>query len=135
MNKIKILIVEDDPIVSFLHKKLIVKRNICSSPQNFINGLEALDFICEDSLKDEGIYYLILLDINMPLMNGWEFLEALKEHEVANRTEVVIVTSSPDKSDQEKAKKIDIVADYIEKPLINFDPVVRIKRKLEEKYQ
>lgn len=129
---VKVLIVEDDPMVSFLHKALVVKRNICTDPQMFMNGVEALDHLLEDAEKDSESRYLILLDINMPLMNGWEFLEALKDLEVAVRTEVVIVTSSPDKMDREKAKEYDLVSFYIEKPLLNFDPILQVKKKLEE---
>lgn len=132
MGKVKVMIVEDDPMVSFLHKALVVKRNICSSPKDFMNGVEALDYLLEDSKKEQDSFYLILLDINMPLMNGWEFLEALKNCEVANRTEVIIVTSSPDREDREKARNCKLVTDYIEKPLVNFDPVIKVKRKLEE---
>jgi CheY-like chemotaxis protein len=133
MKKVKVMIVEDDPMVSFLHKALIVKRDISSSPKDFMNGMEALDFILDDYKKDQEAFYLILLDINMPIMNGWEFLEALKDCEVAKRTEVVIVTSSPDRDDREKAKSFDLVTDYLEKPLINFEPVIKIKRDLEQK--
>lgn len=135
MEKIKVMIVEDDPMISFIHKELIVKRNICSSPKSFMNGLEALKFLNNDTNKDKEAYYLILLDINMPVMNGWEFLEALKECEVANRTEVVIVTSSPDRNDREKANRIDLVSNFIEKPLINFEPIIKLKRNMEQKIQ
>lgn len=133
MGKVKVLIIDDDPIVSFIHKSLVVKRNICSSPKNFSNGIEALDFLHVDSSKEQDTHYLILLDINMPLMNGWEFLDALKDMEVARRAQVVVVTSSPDKEDWEKANNLDLVAYYIEKPLANLDPVKKIKRKIEEK--
>lgn len=131
MGKIKVMIVEDDPMVTLVHRALIIKREICPSPQNFMNGVEALDFILEDSQKDKEAYYLILLDINMPLMNGWEFLEALQDCEVVNRTEVIIITSSPEKNDRQKAKEIDVISAYIEKPLIDFDVVLRVKRELE----
>lgn len=120
-------------MVSFLHKALVVKRNISSNPESFMNGMEAFDYLFEDAKKNVETYYLILLDLNMPLMNGWEFLEAIKDINVANRTEVIIVTSSPDREDREKARKIDLVSDFIEKPLINFDPVFKVKRKIEEK--
>lgn len=133
MGKVKVMIVEDDPMVTFLHKALVVKRDICAAPIDFMNGVEALDFILEDSDKDQEALYLILLDINMPLMNGWEFLEALEECEVASRTEVIIVTSSPDQEDLERAKKFELVTDYIEKPLINFEPVRKVKIELENR--
>lgn len=133
MGRVKVLVVEDDPMVTFLHKALLVKRNVCDHPFNFMNGVEALDFILHDSKEDKSALYLILLDLNMPLMNGWEFLEAIQDCEVANRSEVIIVTSSPDREDREKAGDFKLVRDYIEKPLINFEPVDKVKKELEKR--
>lgn len=132
MEKVKVIIVEDDPIISFLHKTLIVKRKICCSPVAFLNGIEALEYIVNDSINHKKTQYLILLDLNMPEMNGWEFLNSLKGYNVANRSEVIIVTSSPDRKDREKAEKNELVSEYLEKPLIDFDPVKKIKQKLEQ---
>lgn len=132
MRKVKVMIVEDDPMVTYLHKALLIKRNICKDPLIFMNGVEAFDFLINDSTLEEETQYLILLDINMPLMNGWEFLEALEDCEVAKRTAVLIVTSSPDIEDRLMAEKFAQVLGYIEKPLINFDPVIKLKRELEK---
>lgn len=131
---VKVLIVEDDPMVSFLHEALLVKRDICAHPESFMNGIEAIEYLVNDASGDSDSRYLILLDINMPLMNGWEFLEALEDLEVSKRTEVVIVTSSPDSKDRERAGKCNLVSHYLEKPLLNFEPIIRIKKKLEEKH-
>ncbi|MEG9328453.1 response regulator [Salinimicrobium catena] len=135
MEKVKVMIVEDDPMVTYIHKALLVKRDLCYDPLNFMNGVEALDFILDDSKKDKKALYLILLDINMPLMNGWEFLEAIQDCEVANRTEVIIVTSSPDPKDRCKAEELNLVTGYIEKPLINFDLVKKAKQHLEQRIE
>lgn len=135
MGKVKVMIVEDDPMVTFLHRALLIKRNICSSPKNFMNGIEALDFIFEDSQRNKEDLYLVLLDINMPLMNGWEFLAALQNTEVAKRTSVVIVTSSPHRGDRQKAKEIELVTEYLEKPLVNMESIREIKIQLEKRYK
>lgn len=133
MEKVKVLIVDDDPMISFLHKALVIRRNICSSPEGFMNGKEVLEFLINDSEREKECLYLILLDLNMPVMNGWEFLQALKELKMAGRTSVVIVTSSINQQDREKANTSRLVSEYIEKPLNDFSPVVRVKRELEER--
>lgn len=131
MGKVKVLVVEDDMMVSFLHKTLLVKKDICGEPLSFANGLEALDYILTDS-KDKETGYLILLDINMPVMNGWQFLDALKKHEVACRSEVIIVTSSPDQVDREKARNYKVVKRYVEKPIQDFGAIRSRKRELRQ---
>lgn len=135
MRRAEVIIIEDDPIVSYLHKQLIVKRNICNSPRAFLCGIKALEYLIENSDKNPDSVYLILLDLNMPNMSGWEFLDSLKQYSVVNRTEVIIVTSSPDREDRERAKKTGLVTEYLEKPLLDFKPVVKIKEMLEEKIQ
>lgn len=67
----------------------------------------------------------------MPDMDGWEFLDSLKRYEVVNRSKIIIVTSSPDRHDRERAKETGMVSEYLEKPLLDFGPVDKIKKMLE----
>lgn len=121
MQDIKVLIVEDDPMITFLHMNLVKKRGISPAPISFKNGREALDFIGSDSSKEAR--YMVLLDLNMPVMNGWEFLDEISDRDVADRIKVAIVTSSVDKADKEKAKKYDVVDSYLTKPLQDFSEI------------
>lgn len=112
---LRTLIVDDDKIVTFLQKKLVTKCDLDSDPYIFEKASDALKF-----LTDEGDFqteYLIMLDINMPGMNGWEFLEALENVPVKYNCHVVMVTSSIDRKDKLKAANNDYVVDYIEKPV------------------
>ncbi|MBU2995270.1 response regulator [Cellulophaga baltica] len=114
--KFEILLVDDDPIVQFLHKSVLIECNL-PDQKLFSNGELVLNYIIEN--KDNDTMFLILLDINMPIMNGWEFLEQLRSHVLKPILKVIIVTSSIDSVDKEKAKKYPEVFEFFEKPLEN----------------
>ncbi len=109
------LLVDDDKIVIFLHKTMVVKTGISTQPLVFNDGKQALDFLKAQYSEENA--YLILLDINMPIMNGWEFLDAIQELSYANKLYIIMVTSSVDGADKEMAKKYPQVIGYIEKPI------------------
>lgn len=110
----EILIVEDDLIVSRLHKFSFSGR----VPNNFhlcSNGREAIDHL--DDVAEEREKILVLLDLNMPVMNGWEFLEICHTRPYAKKLHVVVVTSSSFLDDKEKALQYERVKSYYRKPL------------------
>jgi len=108
-------IIDDDTVYVNLVKKLIQLKKLCDNILVFKNGREALEFFKDsESLPD-----LILLDINMPIMNGWEFLEQFNpiNRGLQNRPSLYVVSSSIDPVDFKKAKSIECVRDYISKPI------------------
>lgn len=111
---LEILLVDDDPIVQYLHKTILSKYNF-PTQKFFSNGALALDYILEN--RENDILFLVLLDINMPVMNGWAFLEKLKSFSIKPLVKVVIVTSSIDSLDKDKANNYQQVFEFIEKPL------------------
>lgn len=123
----KVVIVDDDPMMLFLHKKLISKSGICNDPLTFLNGEEALDFLLSQPVGES--YYTLLLDLNMPVMNGWQLLEALKDQQIADFVDVAIVSSSIDKRDREKAREYPIVTAYHPKPFYNLEEVRLMKQR------
>lgn len=128
MKNIRVMIVEDDPIISFLHKEVLKSNKIVDDPLVFMNGKEALDFILNDAGEK---FYLVLLDINMPVMNGWQFLDRMEnEKEIACRMKVAIVTSSINPSDKVKAKEYLTVDYYLSKPLFDFTEIREAIEKL-----
>lgn len=118
--ELKTLIVDDDMVVTFLNEAVVTESRLCEAPVTTANGKEALDYIAND-VDQQGVNnkakYLVLLDINMPVMNGWEFLDALKDTPYSDRVIVVLVTSSINTADHDKAKNYDHVVEYVEKPL------------------
>lgn len=119
----KILLVDDDPILLFLHQALLKKNELNYPIHTFKNGKEAWDFLKADA---PGNIYLISLDINMPVMNGWELLEELKASQIASQVDVIILTSSIDKADKIMAATYRMVVAYLEKPLFKVDKLKEI---------
>lgn len=111
----KILIVDDDSIVLFIHKQRIRNSGFQCDPLLFRNGKEALDYLIGDD--SPLTTKILLLDINMPVMDGWALLDALKEHTFAGKITVAIVSSSINQSDKQKASQYPRVVAYFEKPL------------------
>lgn len=113
-EKIKrILLVDDDQILNFLHSRLFEKTGIVEQVDIALNGREALDYLAKGINKREAEQErdiqpeIILLDINMPVMDGWEFLEEYKKLGNTKRHGIMVVmlTSSLNPDDREKAKQ------------------------------
>lgn len=115
----KVLIVDDDPIILMIHRLKVVKCGLDQKPHEFLNGKPALEFLLKH--KTNGQKFLVLLDINMPEMNGWEFLDALEENQLCDRVDVAIVTSSVNYEDKSKAGNYNKVFSYLTKPLKESD--------------
>lgn len=109
-----IVIVDDDAVVLFLHKILIEKSCLPSTTCSFKNGKEALDYIQKNTSTKPA---LVLLDINMPVMNGWEFLDEIRDLNEGKEVYVAMLTSSINSIDVNNAQKYPQVIEYLEKPL------------------
>lgn len=118
MKKIDIAcIIDDDPIFVFGTKRIMQLANFCESFMIFRNGKEAYDKLKVIILNKEKLPDLILLDLNMPIWDGWQFLDEFIK--IPNETPITIyiITSSVDPADVEKAKSYDSVSNYIVKPI------------------
>ena len=108
----QIILIDDDPVVLFLHHALLKRMNIASMVLSFDDGDMALTHI----QSEPDANFLVLLDINMPVCDGWTFLTELRKIQ-SFRGQIVLVTSSIDLADQNRAKAFPEVAGYLEKPL------------------
>ncbi|MBC7743889.1 MAG: response regulator [Flavobacterium sp.] len=112
MKNPKVLIVDDDDIIVFLHTLIVKDSGLCSLPLPFKNGQTAYNFILEQDNKNQ---YLIFLDLNMPVMDGWQFLDLIENSSL--HISVIIVSASIDPEDLKKARGYSKVTQFVEKPL------------------
>lgn len=120
---LKVLIIDDDDIVLLVERKMLQRCKISAQPLSFKGGQPALEYLGGAPINEE---ILILLDINMPEMSGWEFLSRLEKLDKKNKIFVIMVTSSVDRYDKEIAQKYSRVVGFIEKP-ITADNCEKIK--------
>lgn len=119
MKKIDIAcIIDDDPIFVFGTKKIMELANFCESFMVFPNGEEAINNL--KPIVEAGgpsIPDVILLDLNMPIMDGWQFLDEFTKIPCQKKIIIYIVTSSINPEDMEKAKRYDRISNYLVKPI------------------
>ncbi|MCF8254129.1 MAG: response regulator [Bacteroidia bacterium] len=120
MNKIKTLtLVDDDDVFVFLTKKTIQETKLIELIKVFENGLDALNFLIDNKNDLDALPEIILLDLSMPIMNGWQFLdEYVKLYpSLGKKITIYICSSSISPDDITRAKSISAVSDYIIKPI------------------
>jgi CheY-like chemotaxis protein len=108
----KILLVDDDPAANYLTKELLISMNVAKEIEIAENCLKALELLKKSNCAD-----IILLDIKMPGIDGFDFLERLKSLNLQKRVKVYMLTSSLRSEDKIKAFNFRAVIDYFEKPL------------------
>lgn len=114
-------IIDDDKIYVNLVKKIIEIKKLSKNLLIFKNGMEALDHfkLILENATEEKLPDIIFLDINMPIMDGWEFLnEFIKiKNNFEKKITLYVVSSSIDPRDLERAKSFNLVTDYLIKPI------------------
>jgi CheY-like chemotaxis protein len=112
-----ILLVDDDNATNMLNSFVLKKMVVSQSVKVVLNGSEALDYLL--SITNEGqCPEFIFLDINMPKMDGWEFMEEYREMKIERqRAKVILLTTSENPDDIEKAAKYQEILEYCNKPL------------------
>ena len=121
------VIVDDDEISLLLLKQIIKITNFHVAPQIFNGAQKALDFL--QGRPDKNLPVIIFLDINMPIMTGWDLLHILQKDDFNKELYVIIVSSSVNAKDKEKAFSFSKVIDFVEKPF-DVKAIERLKLKL-----
>jgi CheY-like chemotaxis protein len=126
MKKINsICIIDDDPITVFGMRKMLDSIVSCKTIYTFVNGKLAIDGIKEILESNQEIPEVIFLDINMPIMDGWQFLKEFIALPIEHKVRINIITSSIDSTDKQNWKlykdKTHHIVTYNNKPIREQD--------------
>lgn len=108
-----VYLVEDDIITAFLIKTLMEKFSFADEIHGFQNGQDALNALLSGKVDPD----MLFLDLNMPIMDGWEFLTAISKHPKYAKLPIYILTSSIDPTDKARSAEFRNVKGYLVKPL------------------
>ncbi|OOQ57006.1 response regulator [Mucilaginibacter pedocola] len=111
-------IIDDDDIFIYGFKKFMEIKGVFAEILNFSNGQEAIDYLKDPSYADK-LPDVIFVDINMPVMDGWEFTHNFEElkSQMGKKVSLYAISSSVDVNDINRAKKNPVIEDYILKPI------------------
>jgi CheY-like chemotaxis protein len=133
MNKIEnICVIDDDPICVFGIKKTLKKAHYNNKVVIYENGLEAIRGLKQYLEQGKLLPNIIFLDINMPIMDGWDFLDDFLKIPKLNRdfVNIYIISSSVDPADLKKVKEFNIINRYLIKPIT----IEKIETVIQEYY-
>ncbi len=109
----EILLVDDDAVTNFVNQTIMESKFPGVPIKLFFNGAKAMQYILENPTK----HFLVFLDLNMPIMSGWEFLNTMETQKDGLHIEIHVLTSSIDPRDKQNATKFPLVSSFMAKPL------------------
>ena len=115
----EILIIDDDPQFHFITERRLKAENIKKEYRGYMDSVEALEDLMRKYFKSEMLPEIILLDLNMPVLSGWSFLDFINNMKGIEGAEpsVYIVSSSVDPEDKKRAALYSCVKGFFSKPI------------------
>jgi CheY-like chemotaxis protein len=113
-----ILLVDDNEMDNFVAKRHIEKTNLAEQITIKLSGKQAIDYLNDLQKSEQPFPEIILLDINMPVMDGFAFLNKFNTYpsQLINKSCIFILTSSSDSNDRHEAQRFNLVKGYFVKP-------------------
>ncbi|MFC5683734.1 response regulator [Flavobacterium sp. MAHUQ-51] len=115
----KIWIIDDDPIYQIIMKKVVIKSDLFTNIQSYNNGKEAIESLKKNISSNEPFPDIILLDIEMPVLDGWGFMDEIAhlKEQINSKLNIYISSSSIAIEDRERAKNNPNILGYMCKPI------------------
>ncbi len=116
----EIMLIDDDEATNYLSKFIIDKKKCCENLSMYSLAEEALEHLSDRIRTNKNLPDVIFLDLNMPRLNGWEFLEKFSELELSHtqvQPTIIVLSTSMNPEDREKADQISLVSKFLQKPL------------------
>jgi CheY-like chemotaxis protein len=114
-----VAIIDDDRVFQKITWMKITRKNYARKVLMFSDGDQAMRFIEENTSNTEELPDIILLDLNMPVMDGWDFMDAFVKlrPRIGKKITIFVATSSVNPEDQRRAVEVSAVTDYVIKPI------------------
>lgn len=118
-RKLHFIVIDDSKLDCFIAEKMIRNTGKSESIKSFLQGREALNFIATAPPSDEYSHTIVLVDIQMPIMNGFEFVEAFEQlpYAITENYSIYVISSSINDTDMRKLQNYTSVKQFLNKPL------------------
>ncbi len=118
-KKLHFIVIDDSKLDCFIAEKIIKNTGKSESIRSFLQAEEAIKFIASNSHPEDGGHTIILVDIQMPIMNGFEFVEEFQKFsiEIKNNYTIYIISSSINDNDLSKVRNYPSVKQFLNKPI------------------
>ena len=128
----RILLIDDDGISNFLHRKLLMRSGIAKNIETVDTVKEGLDLLRHQEADHKP--ELIFLDLNLPGLSGWDFIDEYKTIKENNgiKSKIILLTASANPEDEQKAREINEVVEYLTKPLTDSNVKEIVHKYFEE---
>lgn len=115
----EVMLIDDDRPTIVFSTIILEETACCASIRSFYNADQAIEFLRESNRKKERLPEIIFLDLNMPRMDGWEFLDAFNriDFSTENKPKIYILTTSANPRDEYRAKQANAVEGFFQKPI------------------
>jgi CheY-like chemotaxis protein len=136
MNKFltTIAVIDDDEVFQMLIKKVLQNHDVADTISQFSNGLTALSYFQACADKVHQLPMVVLLDISMPEMDGWEFLKHFKEISFAHAYEpIIFIVTGSENIDYEKLRDYPMVKGYLKKPFVSNEFIRLIQEAIDNR--